>query len=299
MGALRAEYRCAVAEIRDATWEDFDAVLELLVARSRAAFGVSGQTREHLHQRWEQHANERWVAVEDGEIVGYATLQEDQQLAVAAVDPATGDALLVRAEDTARTRGFDHVSAIAVPEDEPFWALLDRSGFSHDRDVVRMWRMLDGELPNPVWPDGVTVRSYTDADAPAVHALLDEAYSGWDSTYVPLSHAGWLTFMTEHAEFDPELWFLVERDGALVATALHWKEWAGRGWVKDIVVRERERGQGLAKALLRRGYQAYKARGADRVGLKVDSTNPTGAVQLYEREGFVTDQRLGMWQKQL
>jgi mycothiol synthase len=299
MGALKAEYRCAVAEIRDAGWDDFDEVFELLAARSRAAFGVSGQTREHLRQRWEQPANERWVAVEDGAIVGYAALQEDQNLGIAAVDPAAGDALLARAEDAARRRGFDHVSATAVREDEPLWALLERSGFSHDRDVVRMWRMLEGEVPSPVWPDGVSVRSYTEADARAVHALLDEAYSGWDPTYVPLSHAGWLAFMTDHAEFDPELWFLVERDGALVATALHWKEWAGRGWVKDIVVDERERGRGLGKALLRHGFQAYKARGADRVGLKVDSTNPTGAVQLYEREGFVTDQRLAMWQKQL
>jgi mycothiol synthase len=288
-----------VAEIRDAGWDDFDAVFELLAARSRAAFGVSGQTREHLRQRWEQPGNEHWVAVESDEIVGYATLQEDQHLAVAAVDPANGDALLARAEDGARTRGFDHLAATAVREDEPLWALLERSGFSHERDVVRMWRMLDGELPDPVWPDGVSVRSYTDADGAAVHALLDEAYSGWDTTYVPLSHAGWLAFMTEHAEFDPELWFLVERDGNLVATALHWKEWVGRGWVKDIVVRESERGRGLGKALLRHGFQAYKARGADRVGLKVDSTNPTGAVQLYEREGFVTDQRLAMWHKPL
>jgi mycothiol synthase len=288
-----------VPEIRDAGWDDFDAVFELLAARSRAAFGVSGQTREHVRQRWEQPGNDHWVAVEGGEIAGYATLQEDQHFGVAAIDPAIGDALLARAEETARARGFDHVSATAVREDEPLWALLGRSGFTHKRDVVRMWRVLDGDVPDPVWPDGVTVRSYTDADGTAVHALLDEAYSGWDSTYAPLSHAGWLAFMTDHAEFDPELWFLVERDGTLVATALHWKEWAGRGWVKDIVVSESERGRGLGKALLRHGFQAYKARGADRVGLKVDSTNPTGAVQLYEREGFVTDQRLAMWTKSL
>jgi ribosomal protein S18 acetylase RimI-like enzyme len=299
MGALGAEYRCAVIEIREAGWDDFDAVFALLDARSRAAFGVSGQRPEHLRQRWEQPANERWVAVENGTIVGYATLQEDQELGVAAVDPDAGDALLARAEDAARGRGFDRVSAIAVREDVPFWTLLERSGFSHERDVVRMWRMLEEELPEPSWPEGLTVRSYADTDSRAVHALLDEAYSAWDTTYVPVSHAGWLTFMTDHAEFDPALWFLVERDGALVAAALHWEEFEGRGWVKDLVVRESERGRGLAKALLRHGFRSYKARGADRVGLKVDSTNPTGAIQLYEREGFVTDQRLGMWQKSL
>ena len=105
--------------------------------------------------------------------------------------------------------------------------------------------------------------------------------------------------MTEHEDFDPAMWFLVERDGELVACALHWKESQRRGWVKDIVVRESERGRGLAKALLQHGFRAYAGRGADRVGLKVDSTNPTGALQLYERLGFVTDQRLEIWQKTL
>jgi hypothetical protein len=31
----------------------------------------------------------------------------------------------------------------------------------------------------------------------------------------------------------------------------------------------------------------------------VNSTNPTGALQLYERLSFVTDQRLEIWQKEL
>jgi len=59
------------------------------------------------------------------------------------------------------------------------------------------------------------------------------------------------------------------------------------------------RGKGLAKALLHHAFRAYAERGATRVGLKVDSTNPTGAPQLYERAGFVTDQRYGIWIKRL
>ena len=49
---------------------------------------------------------------------------------------------------------------------------------------------------------------------------------------------------------------------------------------------------GLGKALLQHGFREYARRGAARVGLKVDATNPTGAPQLYERVGFVTDQPL-------
>ena len=47
-----------------------------------------------------------------------------------------------------------------------------------------------------------------------------------------------------------------------------------------------ERGRGIAKALLQHAFRVYAARGAKQVGLKVDSTNPTGAIQLYERLGL-------------
>jgi ribosomal protein S18 acetylase RimI-like enzyme len=141
------------------------------------------------------------------------------------------------------------------------------------------------------------MRSYLDNDARAVQALLDEAYV-WDDTQAPRPHAEWLQWMTDHDEFDPELWLLAERDGELVGAALHWRPTQGRGWVKDLVVAESERGRGLGTALLHAGFKAYKERGATQVGLKVDSVNPTGAVQLYERVGFVTDRRYGIWVKE-
>ncbi|MCW2963276.1 MAG: hypothetical protein JWO17_528 [Actinomycetia bacterium] len=288
-----------MTDIREATGDDFEAVFELLDARSRAAFGISQQTREYLRQHWELPTSGKWVAIENGAIVGYAELAEDQGFVHAATDPDAGDALIAHVENDARARGFAHVAVTAVPEDAPLYGAVQRNGYTLDREILRMWRPLDGALPEPVWAEDVTVRSYTDTDGEHVHALLDEQYGGWDKSYVARSHEGWLALMTAHDEFDPALWFLVERDGELVACALHWKESQRRGWVKDIVVRESERGRGLGKALLDHAFRAYAERGVERVGLKVDSTNPTGALRLYERLGFATDQRLGIWQKQL
>jgi mycothiol synthase len=288
-----------MSAIRAATWDDFDEVVELLTERSRATFGVSQVNPIDVRHRWELGDYDRWVVSDRSRIVGYAGLDGTQDVVHAATDPAVADALLERVAGRARERGFDHLTVFAVPEDVPLWSLVERSGFVHDRDVLRMWRELDGDVAEPRWPDGVTVRTYAESDGERVHALLDEAYSGWDRKYVPRSHESWLSLMTSHDDFDPRLFFLVERDRRLVACALHWKEFGGQGWVKDIVVGESERGQGLAKALLQHAFRAYAERGVTRVGLKVDSTNPTGALQLYERLGFVTDQRLSVWIKRL
>ena len=287
-----------VASIRKATWDDFDEIVELLAARSRAAFGVSQVKAIDVRHRWELPGYDRWVASDGNRIVGYAALDGTQDV-VHSADSAAGDALLTQVVERALDRGFDHLSVTAVPGDVPLWSLVERNGFEHDRDILRMWRELDGDLPEPKWDKGAVVRAYEVPDGEPVHALLDEAYAGWDPNYVPRSHESWLSFMTGHDDFDPALFFLVERDGDLVACALHWKEFDGRGWVKDIVVRQSERSRGLGKALLHHAFRAYRERGVTRVGLKVDSTNPTGGLQLYERLGFVTDQRLGIWIKRL
>jgi len=292
-----------MAAVRAPTGDVLEAVHAVLAARSRAAFGTSDTTVDHIRSAWKVPSfdlgRDAWVAATDGRLTGYAAVDDTGDLTHAAADAAVGDYLLARAESRARERGLGRLAVTAVPEDVPLHELVRRSGFELDREIWRMWRTLADEEPEPAWPDGTTVRTYTAADGQRVHELLDDAYAGWDDDYVRRDHPDWLQFMTGHDDFDPELWFLIERDGDLVAAALHWKEFRGDGWVKDIVVRESEQGRGLARALLQHAFRAYRSRGAQRVGLKVDANNPTGAAQLYERVGFVTDRRYGIWTKAL
>jgi len=154
-----------------------------------------------------------------------------------------------------------------------------------------MWRELDSEPPAPAWPDGFSVRTFELRDGEAVHALLDEAYRGWDAGYVAIAHAHWARAMIGDSEFDPALWFLAEHDGALAGCALHWNT----GWLKDLAVREQERGRGIGRALVLTGFQACARRGVSRVGLKVDSANPTGAQRLYESLGFTVEPQDENW----
>jgi ribosomal protein S18 acetylase RimI-like enzyme len=287
-----------VPEIRAATVDDAELVFELLDARSRATFGRSDVSRPLVLGEIRRSVEDRFVAADGARVVGYAHVRPGGEIAVATAEEATADALLAAVEERARAKGMKGIEATVVSEDVPFHSLVARAGFVHDRVILRMWRRLDHPVATPAWPDDVTVRSYRDGDAASVKALLDEAYT-WDAAYAPMSHHGWLGYMTDHAEFDPSMWFVVERGGALIACALHWKEDRGRGWLKDIAVHASARGAGLGKSLVRHGLRTYADRGAERVGLKVDAANPTGAVDLYTREGFVTDQRYETWRKAL
>ncbi len=59
------------------------------------------------------------------------------------------------------------------------------------------------------------------------------------------------------------------------------------GWIAELGVRPRYRRKGIASALLCRSMQAFKDAGLLYAGLSVDTENPTGALSIYRRLGFV------------
>ena len=58
------------------------------------------------------------------------------------------------------------------------------------------------------------------------------------------------------------------------------------GWIMQVGVIRSHRKRGIASALIARSLAAFKAAGFTHSALGVDSDNPTGAYQLYERLGF-------------
>jgi mycothiol synthase len=282
-------------QIRPATWDDLEPAVELLGARSRAASGIFAIRAEFVRGEWELPAfkvgRDNVVAEAGGRVVGYAAVTPKQELALAAADPAVEDALLERMCARARERGLDAIRVTVVSSDDPLAAMVRRHLFLVESETLVMWRRLSGGLAEPGWSAGLAVRTFQPADSQAVHDLLDEAYCAWDRHYLRMAHDDWTRWMTGDVEFDPTVWWLAERDGELVGCALHWSS----GWLKDLAVRTSERGRGLGAALVQQGLAEFARRGVVRVGLKVDAGNPTGAVQLYERLGFVTERREAVW----
>jgi ribosomal protein S18 acetylase RimI-like enzyme len=277
--------------VRGATWDDFDAVVALLVEQSRASTGLGGTRAESIRIDWQQPGftvgKDNWLAG----AAGYAAVSPTGALVLTAPDVATAQRLFARASTRARKRGLTKLRLIPVEGDARHAALIRDHRFTRELEVLRMWRPLARSEEEPSWPPGVGVRTFQPPDAHGVHALLDEAYGDWDRTYVSLAHDDWERRMTGDVEFDPTTWWLAERHGALVGCALWWSS----GWLKDIAVRKSERRNGLGAALLQQGFVEFARRDKRHVGLKVDAANPTGAQRLYETHGFRIERREQIW----
>jgi mycothiol synthase len=266
--------------VRPAGRSDVEAAHDVSQALSLALHGVSETTADHLRAAWGY--GRAWVAL-DGEerVIGYATL-EDGYVEVWPHPDHRGGAVAGALLD-AVTRQGGRLETIVPAAADDLVALYALRGWRRTRDVVRMQKDLSAAAPAPAWPEGVAVRTYTDADAAAVHELLVEAFAG-NSEEVP-PFARWHPWMTNDPGYDPDVWFLAEAGAELAGVCLCWRE----GWVKDLAVRPSWRGRGLGEALLRAAFAEFHRRGLETVGLKVDADNPTGAVHLYERAGMTRD----------
>ncbi len=266
--------------MRPAAMGDVDAAFAVSDALSTVLYGQSEAAVEHLRAAWDY--GRAWVAldVDDG-VIGYATL-EDAYVEVWPHPDHRDDGVAAALLDAATFAGV-RLETI-VPDAAPDLVALYRDrGWVQTREVLRMEIDVSAPPVPAAWPDDVSVRSYAEADAGAVHDLLVEAFAGNAEEVPPF--ARWHPWMTGDPGFDPDVWFLAEAGGELVGACLCWSE----GWVKDLAVRPSNRGRGLGEALLRQAFAEFHRRGLTTVGLKVDADNPTGAVQLYERVGMARD----------
>jgi len=75
----------------------------------------------------------------------------------------------------------------------------------------------------------------------------------------------------------------------------------GRNWgyTQAVAVRREWRNRGLASALIARALRAVRDKGASEAALGVDSSNPSGALRLYEKLGYHVQTRYARYRKPL
>jgi len=279
--------------IRPARPEDAEAVFKFYAEWQKSNYGQVEIGRE-MYATVLASADGAFVAETEGRIVGEADASGGW--IDVGVDPSVrrrgiGTALLRAAEEAATA---EPTLLMALQSDPPGAAFARANGYEKAWEVWLMGIDLPEEIPEPQWPEGITVRIYSgeEAEAREIKDLLDLAYAE-EFHHKPATFENWSRFMFEDPMFDREVWFVAVAEDKIVAAALNWDE----GYVKDLVVHPEWRGRGLGKALMYETFGAFKRRGLPRVTLKTDSNNPTDAWRLYERVGMAKERTYEIFQK--
>ncbi len=183
--------------------------------------------------------------------------------------------------------------------------LFEDMGYRYIRSSYRMRIELNEAPPAPVWPEGITIRTYTDADLEAVYRADTESFRdhfGFVEEPYEEGLARFKHFMTEYEGFDPTLLFLAvdgdEVAGISLCRASSHDD-PDLGYVNTLGVRRPWRKRGIGLALLRHSFAEFYRRGKRKAGLGVDASNLTGALRLYENAGMYIHMASDLFEKEI
>ncbi|MFC8033585.1 mycothiol synthase [Streptomyces griseoincarnatus] len=271
-----------------------DAVLALLdeAARADGQQAVSEQGRLQLRGGEREGVSHLLLTV-DEELVGYAQLEDTDP-----VEPPAAE-LVVHPSYRGQGHGRALGTALLAASGKRLrvWAHGGRStarhlaqvlGLTLFRELRQMRRPLAGlDLPDPVLPEGVTVRAFEPGRDDAAWLALNAAAFAHHPEQGSLTQRD-LDDRKAEPWFDPAGFFLAESDGRLVG--FHWTKVhaeQGLGEVYVLGVAPDAQGGGLGKALTTIGLRHLADQGLPTAMLYVDADNEA-AVSVYERLGFVT-----------
>jgi mycothiol synthase len=251
---------------------------------------------------------------ENGRLVGYAHVDT--------TDPVEGAAAELAVHPLYRRRGLGRAlvtEAMAVADERVgqapgrlrLWAHGDHPsatalamtlGFERWRVLWQMRRSLYAPVPEPVLPDGMTIRPFRPGvDDEAWVALNAVAFAGHPDQGRWTLHD--LHIRLQEPWFDPVGFLIAQRDCDGELLGFHWTKIHGAvrglpaaadpaphphepiGEVYVLGVSPAAQGTGLGTALTLAGLRHLRGRGLDQAMLYVDEAN-TKAVALYQRLGF-------------
>jgi len=292
-------------EIREPTVDEVPAIREVIEEHAQAAFGETDMSEEEIRTWFARPKLSIRLAEREGRPAGYLDIYADDSgrfpADIRTLDAEAAAGLAAEAEAIARDQGAEAVRAFVQGDDPIMRDVLDAGGWQPIRYSFQMRIDLDDDVPEPVWPEGLTPRNPREDEHERVYEANQEAFADhWDFHRVPFDE--WRTFAVDDHSYDPSLWWLVDDGDELAAYTINSWHASGDprfGWIGSLGVRRPWRRRGLATALLRHSFRDFRERGATRVGLGVDGENTTGAVRLYESVGMHVARRNDMYEKQL
>jgi len=264
-----------------------------LVADAEAVDRISALNEAALLRLRRPHPTTQHVLVSEGEgLVGYAQLESGPEW--------SAGQLLVSPDHRRAGVGTKLLRQLIMESSSPLrvWAMGDTPaaralatavGMARQRELLIMERRLDGELPEPVVPAGVQIRTFVPGQDDQQWLRVNAAAFA-DHPEQAMIDLDDLEDRMAEPWFDSMGFFVATRDGAMIG--FHWtkqhQDQLGEVYVLGIAPSEARRG--LGKALLLTGLRWLQQQGNSRVKLYVEADHQA-AIELYLTYGFTTVSR--------
>jgi len=180
------------------------------------------------------------------------------------------------------------------------------AGMIYIRHSFRMRIEMEEAPPEPIWPEGISMRIYNpDQDSRAVYEVDEEVFQDHFGFVKEDPDEGFEKFMHHMAgdsSYDPSMWYLAVAGEEVVGICLcrrYGHEDREAGYVSSLGVKRAWRRRGLALALLHHSFGEYYKRGKTKVDLGVDAESLTGATDLYKKAGMFVLRQFDMYEKEL
>jgi mycothiol synthase len=305
--------------LREATVDDADTIAALIndvnVAETGFPWTTTEEVRGDLTAPDRDPGNDVVLIEVTGALVGYLSVTVDAEdamtfIQIAWVRPRDWgrglSAWLLRLGEQRTSTLADGRAVVQVvcwATNEAARRLFSDLGYAPIRTFHQMRIGLTSPI-EAVIPPGIDVRPFDPAtDRLPTYAALSQAFADhWGRQLDPFEQWVHRHIDGAGADFDPDLWF-VALDGREVVGAIctrpHLTSAPDTASVELLGVRRPWRGRGIARALLLTAFEAVRRREIGAIELGVDSTNPTGATQLYEGVGMHVVRSFEVWEKEL
>lgn len=240
--------------------------------------------------------SERIVAEADGRVVGYADVGANGEAETVVLPSYAGARQLQRelldwVVTTATAKSVGRIEHFAGTSPDGAAALLADAGFVHARTIWRMSRSVTGELTEPRWPAGVSLRPFErDRDGRAVWQVVMTSFAGTLGSHLrPFEE--WSTLVLDQGN---QVVCAVEDDALIAVATTDVRQ--GDGHVGQLAVLPQHRGRGLGLALLQECLRRDAAAGLTSTTLTVDGDNVL-ARRLYEKAGMAVVTEYRRWER--
>jgi mycothiol synthase len=272
--------------------DEINGVLQLM-ADAEAVDHMKALNEAAVLRLRRRHPTTQHLLVSEGEnLLGYAQLESGTEW--------SAGQLVVSPDHRRRGIGSLLLQRLIMESSSPLrvWAMRDTpaaralaatAGMVPRRELLIMERQLDDEVPEPVMPPGVQIRTFVPGQDEQEWLRVNAAAFA-DHPEQALIDSDDLADRMAESWFDPNGFFVATINDTMVG--FHWtkqhQDQLGEVYVLGIA--PSAAGGGLGKALLLTGLRSLQERGSTRVELYVEADN-RAAIELYLSYGFATVSR--------